>query len=150
MSGRSLPRGSGVPRPARRGRLREDGRGPGIRPRADDLAPPGGRGGPVPRRRGEPKSTSRIAPSRTATRDQGAPILYRPLPDAYGEADLLRAVRRARRRAEAAGADPSLVEIDVDALRTQQGTRPRRDRRADARRPSRVLGGLLQPRHRHA
>lgn len=95
-------------------------------------------------------STSRIATSRTGTRDQGAPILYRPLPDAYGEADLLRAVRRARRRAEAAGADPSLVEIDVDALRTQQGTRPRRDRRADARRPSRVLGGLLQPRHRHA
>lgn len=92
-------------------------------------------------------STSRIATSRTGTRDPGAPILYRPLPDAYGEAELLRAVRRARRRAEVAGADPSLVEIDVDAGRTPQ--RPRRSRRPAARRTT-GLSSLLRPRHRHA
>ena len=92
-------------------------------------------------------STSRIATSRTGTRDPGAPILYRPLPDAYGEAELLRAVRETRRRAEAAGADPSLVEIDVDAVHSPK--RPRRSRRPAAPRTT-GLGSLLRPHHRHA
>lgn len=97
--------------------------------------------------------TSRIATSRTGTRDQGALITYRPLPESYGDAALLRAVRRARRRAEAAGMDPSLVEADVDALRPAR--RPRRERstsRGDEvrGRGARPLGALLQPRHRHA
>lgn len=60
---------------------------------------------------------STIATSRTRA-DRRAPLIdYRPLHEEWGDVASLRRVRAARRRARAAGADPSLVEVTVPPRR---------------------------------
>ena len=83
-----------------------------------------------------------IATSRTRASADHV-IAYRPLPEAWGDVESLRAVRARKARAAARGTDPSTLEIAASETRD----RARATKRRPASRPSPVGHHRSRPHH---